>query len=101
MQKQSCAVHNETGIATVLRVGALRVDQTAHLAFVETRSGTLTLDLTKTEFRILAHMAKSPRRAFERSELVDACLPEGDALERTVDSHVSNLRRKLANAGVL
>jgi two-component system response regulator AdeR len=32
--------------------------------------------------------------------LVDACLPGADALERTVDSHVSNLRRKLENAGV-
>ena len=58
-----------------------------------------TLDLTPTEFRILAHVTASPGRAFLRSELVDACLPEGEALDRTVDSHVSNLRRKLAAAG--
>ncbi|WP_439955596.1 winged helix-turn-helix domain-containing protein [Klebsiella pneumoniae] len=31
--------------------------------------------------------------------MVDACLPEGEALERTVDSHISNLRRKLSLAG--
>ncbi len=57
------------------------------------------LGLTRTEFRILAYMALRIGRVFERSELVDACLPEGEALDRTVDSHVSNLRRKLAAAG--
>lgn len=83
----------------VLRVGSLTVDPTAHTASIESGSQIKVLDLTPTEFRILAHMARSPNRAFERSELVDACLPEGEAMERTVDSHVSKLRRKLAAAG--
>lgn len=83
----------------VLRVGPLTVDPQAYLAMIDGGAGSVTLDLTRTEFRILAHMAASPNRAFERSELVDACLPESEALDRTVDSHVSNLRRKLAGAG--
>lgn len=83
----------------VLRVGPVTVDLQAHRAAVETLAGPVTLDLTRTEFRILAHMAASPGRAFERAELVDACLPESEALDRTVDSHISNLRRKLAAAG--
>lgn len=82
-----------------LRVGPLAVDPQAYVATVDAGSGPVTLDLTPTEFRILAHMAASPGRAFLRSELVDACLPEGEALDRTVDSHVSNLRRKLAATG--
>lgn len=83
----------------VLRVGPLNVDPQAHRAVVNTGSEPVILDLTRTEFRILAHMAASPNRVFERSELVDACLPEGEAMDRTVDSHVSNLRRKLTSAG--
>lgn len=83
----------------VLRAGPLQVDPQAHRAAVEGPAGTVVLDLTPTEFRLLAHMAAAPGRAFERSELVDACLPEGEALDRTVDSHISNLRRKLAAAG--
>lgn len=83
----------------VLRVGSLAVDPQAYRAMVDSGAGQVTLDLTRTEFRILAHMAAAPDRAFERSELVDACLPESEALDRTVDSHVSNLRRKLAAAG--
>ncbi|XSG83207.1 MAG: response regulator [Methyloligella sp. ZOD6] len=83
----------------VLRVGPPSVDPKAYRADVESSAGRVTLDLTRTEFRILAHMAASAGRAFQRSELVDACLPESEALDRTVDSHVSNLRRKLAAAG--
>jgi two-component system response regulator AdeR len=55
--------------------------------------------LTPTEFEILAHMAKQPRRAFSRSELLDAASPDSDAYDRVVDSHLSKLRQKLAVAG--
>ncbi|MDT6941134.1 response regulator [Brucella pseudogrignonensis] len=83
----------------LLRVGPVTVDLQAYRVTIERDTGPLTLELTKTEFRILSHMAASLGKVFERSELVDACLPEGEALDRTVDSHVSNLRRKLAAAG--
>ena len=83
----------------VLRVGPLTVDPQAYRASVDSPAGAVALDLTRTEFRILAHMSANPGRAFERAELVDACMPESEALDRTVDSHVSNLRRKLSAAG--
>ncbi|NTJ61701.1 response regulator transcription factor [Agrobacterium rhizogenes] len=91
-----------TGSATnkVLRVGRLAIDPIAHMAVVEDGENRLLLNLTRTEFRILEYMAGFPNRAFERGEIVDACLPEGDALDRTVDSHISKLRRKLDAAGV-
>lgn len=38
-------------------------------------------DLTLTEFRLLAHLARMPKRVFSRGELLEACLPEGEALE--------------------
>jgi two-component system response regulator AdeR len=85
----------------ILRVGLIEIDLDSHLASVVIggEPGRAVLPLTLTEFRLLAQMARSPRRAFSRSELVDACLPGGDALERTVDSHLSKLRRKLEQAG--
>jgi two-component system response regulator AdeR len=90
-----------SGNGSVLRIGKLEVDLESYLARVinDDAFAPLQLTLTRTEFRLLAYMAKSPMRAYSRSELVDACLPGGDALERTVDSHVSNLRRKLDEAG--
>ena len=86
-------------INAVLRIGKLEIDLESHLAKVLNGDTSIPLHLTLTEFRLIAYMAKAPTRAFNRSELVDACLPGGDALERTVDSHVSNLRRKLEEAG--
>jgi two-component system response regulator AdeR len=84
-----------------LRVAGLSLDMDAHTASL--RAGDRPeqpLNLTLTEFRLLSFMARSPHKAFRRTELLDACLPpEGDAVERTVDSHVSKLRKKLEAAG--
>jgi two-component system response regulator AdeR len=41
-----------------------------------------------------------PRKVCSRDELLNSCLPEGDALDRTVDSHMSKLRKKLELAGL-
>tara|TARA_R110002020_G_scaffold178334_2_gene371310 strand:- start:2537 stop:3220 length:684 start_codon:yes stop_codon:yes gene_type:complete len=82
--------------STVLRAGRLSIDTEAHTVLVD----GAPLAVTLTEFRLLAHMIRSPNRVFERGELIDACLPEGEAMDRTVDSHMRNLRRKLATAGL-
>ena len=84
-----------------LRFGALRIDLDGHQALVEDEDGgTRPLDLTLTEYRLLVHLARTPKRVFTRMELLGACLPEGEALERTVDSHMSKLRKKLEAVGV-
>ena len=87
------------GVNGVLRVDSLAIDLDSHVVRIESQGTAKLLPVTLTEFRILAHMARTPTKAFTRSELVDACLPGSDALERTVDSHVSNLRKKLDEAG--
>ncbi|KAI1696918.1 response regulator receiver domain-containing protein [Ditylenchus destructor] len=84
----------------VLRVPPFEIDQENHVATVTVEDEVHTLALTLTEFRLLAEMARHPKRAYSRAELLEACLPEGDAQERTVDSHVSKLRRKLEELGV-
>jgi two-component system response regulator AdeR len=89
------------GGARPVRVGPLEIDPSAHLARVQGPEETAPLDLTLTEFRLLAHMAQEPSRVFTRAELLDACLPnESDAMERTVDSHISKMRKKLESAGI-
>ncbi|MFD2368113.1 response regulator [Pseudoduganella sp. GCM10020061] len=57
------------------------------------------LDLTPTEFTILAAMAAHPGQVFSRARLLD--LANGDSLDvtdRAIDSHIKNLRRKLSAA---
>jgi len=54
------------------------------------------VDLTATEFAILAAMAREPGRVFPRSQLLDAVHGVAfEAYERAIDAHVKNIRRKL------
>ncbi len=54
------------------------------------------LDLTPTEFRLLRALTRRPGRVLSRSELLDAVSDrDRDVFDRSVDSHVKNLRRKL------
>lgn len=86
--------------AAPIRVGRIEIDQEAHAALAYDDVGRATaLPLTLTEFRLLACLAAQPRRCFSRSHLIEHCLPESDALDRVIDSHLSKLRRKLQQAG--
>lgn len=79
-----------------LRHGALTVDLESFSATVEAR----LLELTPTEFGLLATLMRTPHKAFTREELLERCLPESEALARVVDTHLHNLRRKLEAAGI-
>ena len=83
----------------VVRVGDLTIDLDSYQVRLEKNGDVKPLMLTLTEFRLLAHLARTPNKVFTRGELVDACLPGSEALDRTVDSHLSKLRKKLEQAG--
>ncbi len=58
------------------------------------------LELTRVEFDLLAQMLEAPGRVYTRSELIDRVWGDGFAIsDRTVDSHIKALRRKVADAG--
>ncbi|HET8730984.1 MAG TPA: response regulator [Moraxellaceae bacterium] len=81
-------------------IGPLTIDYDMHAAMVtDAGKAPHSLPLTLTEFRLLAHMARQPKRCFSRNELIEACMPESEALDRVVDSHLSKLRRKLYDEG--
>ncbi|MCC7596524.1 response regulator transcription factor [Janthinobacterium sp. FW305-129] len=84
-----------------LRCGPIDIDQETYVASVLRDGAPVPLTLTLTEFRLLAHLARTPRRVCSRLELLESCMPESNSMERTVDSHVSKLRKKLEEAGVM
>ena len=76
----------------ILRVGDLEIDPTTH-AFAQAGQ---TLDLTPSEFDLIYLLMRHPGRAFTRTELIEEGLGyEYAGLERTIDSHINNLRRKI------
>jgi len=65
---------------------------------VRVRDGEVTI--TPTEYRLLDALVRAPGRTFTRQELVERAFGEDyDGLDRTVDVHVMNLRKKLGEAG--
>ena len=88
-----------TAARGVLRRGPLLLDEGAHTAALDGRP----LRLTPNEFRLLLALARHAGQTFSREQLLDelhgpdaADLP---GFDRSVDSHVKNLRRKLEAAG--
>ena len=76
----------------MLRHGRVTMDLDRHEVTVDDRA----VDLTPTEFGILQLLLEQPGRAFTRMELIEQALGYAYAgLERTIDSHVKNLRRKI------
>ena len=80
-----------------VRVGRLELDQDAMIAYV---SGE-RIDLTTTEYLLLDCLATLPNKVYSRSELFEKAMPDSDALERVLNSHFRNIRKKLEGADVI
>ena len=78
--------------AEVLRVADIVLDRSSHTVTVAGRP----VDLTPTEFDLLAALMAEPRRVFSREQLLLHLQgPEGMGVIRTIDVHVRNLRTKI------
>ena len=76
----------------LVHLGALVVDYGRR----EARRDNQILPLTPSEFNLLAFMAQTPGRVYTRQELLDELFGyDAASLERTIDTHIMNLRRKI------
>ncbi len=81
-----------TAAGDVIRAGDVVLD----VPRMRTEVAGRAVDLTATEFGLLATMAASPGRIFTRSQLLDAVRGVAfESYERAIDSHIKNLRRKV------
>ena len=76
----------------IVRVGDVEIDTGKMRVSV----GGTSVELTPTEFQLLATLAREPGRVFTRSQLLDAVHGVAiESYERAIDAHVKNLRRKI------
>jgi two-component system, OmpR family, alkaline phosphatase synthesis response regulator PhoP len=76
----------------VLEANGLRVDLDAYTVSLNGHS----VDVTRTEFAVLRTMMEYPNRTFTRDELIEHALGYAyEGMERTLDSHIKNLRKKI------
>ena len=86
---------SETGAALITH-GELIIDPSGRTVTVDGQS----VDLTRREFDLLAMLASNPGRAFSRAYLLERIWgDEIEVFDRTVDSHVVRLRKKLGPTG--
>jgi two-component system response regulator BaeR len=90
------AVLRRTSASVVAIASSIELDE----ARFEVRARGHALILTPVEFRLLGKLLAQPGRVFSRQQLMDAAYRDHRVVsDRTVDSHVKNLRRKLTDAG--
>jgi len=76
----------------VIAAGAVEIDLTSR----EVRRDGAVVPMTPAEFRLLEVLAANPGRAWTRADLAERAFGHDyEALDRTIDAHVMNLRRKL------
>ncbi len=86
----------QTAPSTVIRRGELTIDLTRREVSCEGKS----ILLTASEFRLLHFIAIHPGQVFSRSELIDGALGRDvSVVDRTIDVHVTGIRRKLGHCG--
>jgi two-component system response regulator BaeR len=56
------------------------------------------IDLTPSEFKLVAALGAKPGRVWSRAQLLDVFSGEKDVFDRTIDSHVKNIRKKIAQS---
>lgn len=93
LKRSDGAVTNDS-----LQRGVLRIDPDRHLCHV----GDAPVTLTAREMELIAQLMKRPDHVMSRPQLVDAVYGVNiHVSDRTMDSHLRNLRAKLADAGVV
>ena len=85
-------VQGVLGQSDIIRIGGLEID----LRGREVNRGGEAIKLAPIEFNVLAALASRPGQTFTRAQLIDRLHNvEYEGFERSIDSHVKNLRRKL------
>ncbi len=90
------ALLRRTGqVPTAVQVGPIYLDEAQHEVMVYDSP----VNLTRIEFKLLGTLLRRPDRVFSRAELLEQVWdPSFDGVDRVVDVHLSNLRRKLGRA---
>jgi DNA-binding response OmpR family regulator len=85
-------VHGEAEAAPLLQAGGVELDRLKRRVMVAGRQ----IDLTPTEFDLLATMLEQPGRVFTRLQLLEATQGQAyEGYERSIDAHIKNLRAKI------
>jgi DNA-binding response OmpR family regulator len=84
----------EMRASSIIRAGELEIDLGKHIASFNAEP----IRLTPNEFKLLQILASRPGQTFTREQLLDDLHGAASTIDRSVDSHIKNLRKKLETA---
>jgi DNA-binding response OmpR family regulator len=94
--KRIFPVQNNPATKDIFQIGALSIDTDKH----EVRVGEEVVELTLTEFKLLAHLIQNQGKIKTRDFLLEQIWEYGDGVfSRTIDTHIQRLRAKLGDTG--
>jgi DNA-binding response OmpR family regulator len=83
--------HGEVKAPAIIRVGALEIDSEKYTVVFN----NTPIHLTPNEFKLLQVLASRPGQTLTREQLLDDLHGAASSIDRSVDSHIKNLRKKL------
>ena len=88
--------HRQKLSSNIQKISGLEINRENQRIFVITSNGKKEIDLTPIEFKLLAFLAKEPNKVFSRDDILNSVWGEGvHVFSRSVDTHISKLRKKL------
>jgi DNA-binding response OmpR family regulator len=91
----SSTLTNKSSSEEVIKVDDLEIDLLKQSISMNGNA----INLTTSEFKLISHLAKRPNQVFSREVLVAIISPDNlDVTDRTVDNHISSLRKKLKDS---
>jgi len=94
--KRIFPVQNNPATKDIFQIGALSIDMDKHEVRVEEE----VVELTLTEFKLLAHLSQNQGKIKTRDFLLEQIWEYGDGVfSRTIDTHIQRLRAKLGDTG--
>jgi two-component system alkaline phosphatase synthesis response regulator PhoP len=86
-------------LSEVLRAGDLKIDVLKQKVWIQNGQDSEPVDLTTLEFKLLLNFARAPERVFTREYLLNEVWGMNVSVtDRTVDTHIGHLRKKLAHS---
>lgn len=93
-------ISRKEAVGNLLKLGELQIDLAKQQVFITAGGAKTPVSLTGREFKLLVYLARNENNVLSREQLLDAVWGNASSVfDRTVDTHISAIRRKLGALG--
>ena len=90
---------DESEYSNFVQKGPIRADLARQKLFIDLKNQEIEIELTTLEFRLLVFLIRRDEHILSRNQILDEVWPQAQVTDRTVDTHIYSLRKKLGKLG--